>query len=261
MALALELAHRITSQRFADLPPQAVHWAKVGILDTVGTTLAGCHEDTAYLAARALASEAGPSLLFGHSRRVQALDAALVNGAAAHALDFDDCNNTIGGHPSAPVLSALFALADDIGASGQDFMTAYVVGFETETKIGLGVSSPSSRWPQTHPAGKSATVAVGFNNTCGWPGCPRFPPGFRRSAAGLQRSRFVEGASADGGRLELEEFCVDRASSVSRRERRVSITRRTLTGVWCQSSAGIPRPSGRAAGSSTSLTMQSPRAS
>src|SRR5207302_5410145 len=111
-------------------------WAKVGILDTVGTTLAGCHEDTACLAARALASGAGPSLLFGHSRRVPALDAALVNGAASHALDFDDCNNTIGGHPSAPVLSALFALADDIGAGGQDFMTAYVVGFETETKIG-----------------------------------------------------------------------------------------------------------------------------
>jgi 2-methylcitrate dehydratase PrpD len=71
---------------------------------------------------------------------VPALEAALVNGAASHALDFDDCNNTIGGHPSAPVLAALFALADDIGASGQDFMTAYVVGFETETKIGLGVN-------------------------------------------------------------------------------------------------------------------------
>jgi 2-methylcitrate dehydratase PrpD len=140
MALALELAHRITSQRFADLPPQALHWAKVGILDTVGTTLAGCHEDTACLAARALASGAGPSLLFGYRRRVPALEAALVNGAASHALDFDDCNNTIGGHPSAPVLAALFALADDIGASGQDFMTAYVVGFETETKIGLGVN-------------------------------------------------------------------------------------------------------------------------
>jgi len=140
MALALELANRITSQRFVDLPPQAAHWAKVGILDTVGTTLAGCHEDTAWLAARALASGAGPSLLFGHSRRVQALEAALVNGAASHALDFDDCSNTLGGHPSAPVLSALFALADDIGASGQDFMTAYVVGFETETKIGLGVN-------------------------------------------------------------------------------------------------------------------------
>src|SRR5919108_5147564 len=112
MALALELAHRITSQRFADLPSQAVHWAKVGILDTVGTTLAGCHEDTACLAARALASGTGPSLLFGHRRRVPALEAALVNGAASHALDFDDCNNTIGGQPSAPGFSAPFVLAD-----------------------------------------------------------------------------------------------------------------------------------------------------
>src|ERR1700745_3781253 len=126
MALALELAHRITSQRFADLPTQAVHWAKVGILDTVGATLAGCHEDTACLAARALACGAGPSLLFGHRRRVPALDAALVNGAASHALDFDDCNNTLGGHPSAPILPALFALADEIGGSGRDFITAYV---------------------------------------------------------------------------------------------------------------------------------------
>src|SRR4029453_8231343 len=98
----------------ADSPRKAVHGAKGGILDTVGTTLAGCHEDTACLAARALASGAGPSLLLGYSRRVPALEAALVNGAAAHALDFDDCNNTLGGHPSAPVLSALFALADDI---------------------------------------------------------------------------------------------------------------------------------------------------
>jgi 2-methylcitrate dehydratase PrpD len=42
----------------------------------------------------------------------------------SHALDFDDGNNTLGGHPSAPVLSALFALADYIGASGQAFLTA-----------------------------------------------------------------------------------------------------------------------------------------
>src|SRR5262249_59776221 len=121
------------SQRFVDLPQQAVHWAKVGILDTVGTTLAGCHEDTACLAARALASGAGPSLLFGHSRRVPALEAALVNGAASHALDFDDCNNTIGGHPSAPVFSALFALAHALGAPRPDLRTAQGVGLVTRT--------------------------------------------------------------------------------------------------------------------------------
>jgi 2-methylcitrate dehydratase PrpD len=68
------------------------------------------------------------------------LDAALINGTASHALDFDDCNNTIGGHPSAPILPALFALADEIGASGRDFLAAYVTGFEAECKISMGVN-------------------------------------------------------------------------------------------------------------------------
>ncbi len=140
MTITLELAKLITAQRFEGLPPQAVHWAKVGLMDTVGATLAGCREDTARLAERALGSASGPSLILGTSRRVSALDAAVVNGAASHALDFDDCNNTIGGHPSAPVLSALFALTDEIGASGKDFINAYVTGFETECKIALGVN-------------------------------------------------------------------------------------------------------------------------
>jgi 2-methylcitrate dehydratase PrpD len=81
----------------------------------------------------------GPSLVFGGSRRIGTLEAALVNGVASHALDFDDCNNTLGGHPSAPILPALFALADETGASGRDFLAAYVAGFETECKLALGV--------------------------------------------------------------------------------------------------------------------------
>src|SRR5882672_6605866 len=140
MTLTQELAKRINALRYEDLPPEAVHWAKVGILDTVGVTLAGVREEMTRIVEGTTRGSSGPSLIFGGTRRVGTLEAALVNGAASHALDFDDCNNTIGGHPSAPVLSALFALADDIGAGGQDFLTAYVVGFETETKIGLGVN-------------------------------------------------------------------------------------------------------------------------
>jgi 2-methylcitrate dehydratase PrpD len=139
MTLTLELAKRINALRYEDLPPEAIHWAKVGILDTVGVTLAGAREDTARIVENVLASGSGTSLLFGGNRRVSALDAALVNGAASHALDFDDCNNTIGGHPSAPILPGLFALADSIGATGRDFITAYIAGFETECKIALGV--------------------------------------------------------------------------------------------------------------------------
>ncbi len=140
MSVAIELAKRIAEVTYEALPPDAVHWAKVGILDTVGVTLAGCREDTARLAGIALGSGAGPSHIFGTDRRVNPLDAAIVNGAASHALDFDDCNNTFGGHPSAPVLSALFALADETGATGREFIAAYVAGFEAETKIALGVN-------------------------------------------------------------------------------------------------------------------------
>jgi 2-methylcitrate dehydratase PrpD len=140
MSIAIDLAQRIAAIKYEDLPPDAVHWAKVGVLDTVGVTLAGCNEDTAWLAALALGANAGSSHIFGSDRRVNALDAAVINGAASHALDFDDCNNTFGGHPSAPVLSALFALADELGATGREFITAYVAGFEAETKIALAVN-------------------------------------------------------------------------------------------------------------------------
>jgi len=140
MTLALELAKRINALSFDDLPEEAIHWAKVGIVDYLGVTLAGSREEAPRLALQAFgAPAAGPAVLFGMARRVGALDAALVNGTASHALDFDDCNNTFGGHPSAPILPALFALADESGASGRDFLMAYVTGFEVETKIALAV--------------------------------------------------------------------------------------------------------------------------
>jgi 2-methylcitrate dehydratase PrpD len=140
MSIALDLAQRIAAVKYEDLPQDAVHWAKVGVLDTVGVTLAGCREDTARLAALALGAGTGPSHVFGSDRRVNPLDAAVINGAASHALNFNDCNNTFGGHPSAPVLSALFALADETGANGREFIAAYVAGFEAETKIALAVN-------------------------------------------------------------------------------------------------------------------------
>jgi 2-methylcitrate dehydratase PrpD len=137
---ARELGARTAQLAYDDLPADAVHWARVGILDTVGVTLAGAREDAPRLAGRALDLNEGPALVFGERRRVGPLDAALINGTASHALDFDDCNNTLGGHPSVPVLSALFPLAEQLDSSGRDFVTAYVAGFEVETKIGLAVN-------------------------------------------------------------------------------------------------------------------------
>jgi 2-methylcitrate dehydratase PrpD len=141
MTFALELAKRINALRFNELPWEAIHWAKVGILDTIGVTLGGADDEaTRIVADVALRGAAGgPALVFGRGLRVSALDAALVNGTASHALDFDDCNNTLGGHPSVPILPALIALAEETGAGGRDFLAAYVAGFETECKIAMGV--------------------------------------------------------------------------------------------------------------------------
>jgi 2-methylcitrate dehydratase PrpD len=142
MTIALALGARIAGTRFQHLPEAAVHWAKVGILDTVGCILAGAHEPCALIIGRqaTIGTTGGQCLVFGHDRRVGPLEAALINGTAAHALDYDDCSDTLGGHLSAPVVPALFALAETRPTSGRDFITAYVAGWEAETRIARGVN-------------------------------------------------------------------------------------------------------------------------
>ena len=139
MTLIEQIAEKIVAIRYAELPREAVEWAKAAILDTVGVTLAGASEDCARIVAETLGGAPGPCLIFGSDRRTSPLDAALINGTAAHALDFDDVSNSLGGHPSAPILPALFALAETQDCTGADFIAAYVAGFETETRIGRGV--------------------------------------------------------------------------------------------------------------------------
>ena len=139
MTLLETLAEHIAATRHDDLPPEAVHWAKTAILDTVGVTLAGAAEPCAAIVAGVVGAGSGECLIFGTGRRAAPLDAALINGTAAHALDFDDVSNSLGGHPSAPLLPALFALGELLDRSGRDFVTAYVAGFETETRIARGV--------------------------------------------------------------------------------------------------------------------------
>src|SRR5215831_8563848 len=74
--------------------------------------------------------------VIGHEGRLPALSAALVNGAAAHALDYDDVNMAMPGHPSVAILPALLALAELNGSAGRDVITAFVAGYEAACRIG-----------------------------------------------------------------------------------------------------------------------------
>ncbi len=150
MGVARELGEKVAGLNWAAVDDEALHWAKAGILDTIGVTLAGASEDCARIAANAVATgrstsgDDGPALVFGFGRRTGILDAAFVNGVAAHALDFDDVSSTLGGHPSAPLVPALIALGEEIGVvapvSGRDLIVAYLAGFETECAIARGVN-------------------------------------------------------------------------------------------------------------------------
>jgi 2-methylcitrate dehydratase PrpD len=139
--LLVRLAECANGIHLGDVPEDALNVAKMALLDTIGVTLAGSREDCVTFVRRATGPFApGDSTLFGDVVTLSPLDAALVNGTAAHALDFDDCSNTLGGHPSAPIVPALYALAEREKASGARLLEAYVTGFEVETKIGRAVN-------------------------------------------------------------------------------------------------------------------------
>ena len=160
--LLRSLAERISQVNYDSLPPAAVTTAKQGILDTVGVTLAGAKDDTTNVVRRALrpTMASGPALIFGGSERVDVLSAALINGTASHALDFDDCSNTLGGHPSAPILPALWAIATR--ASGKNFIAAYAAGVECETRLARAVNFHhyDKGWHPTATLGTFGSVAA-----------------------------------------------------------------------------------------------------
>lgn len=162
--IAARLAEHIHAVRWEDLPADAVHWAKIGILDTVAVTLAGAPEACTRIALGlpGVADAPGPALVYGHGRRASVLDAALINGVASHALDYDDVNNHIGGHPSVPLVPAILALADDLDVSGRDVVLAYIAGFEAETCVGRGVNQHhyEKGWHPTATLGIFGTVAA-----------------------------------------------------------------------------------------------------
>ena len=139
--IATRIAEKICSFSEEQVTKPALEWAKLAIIDTIGVTLAGAVEPCATLLAKTpgVAEAGGPSLVLGTSHRTSMLDAALINGTASHALDYDDVNGIMGGHPSAPLLPPLFALAEDRAASGSELITAFVAGYELEVRMARAV--------------------------------------------------------------------------------------------------------------------------
>ena len=140
-SLATRLAAKICAVREEHLTAKAIAEARTAIIDTIACALSGVPEPCVkiLLETPGVAEAPGASLVWGTNRRVSALDAALINGTASHALDYDDVSGVMGGHHSAPVTAPAIALGESLKATGRQVLTAYIVGVETEVRLGRAV--------------------------------------------------------------------------------------------------------------------------
>ena len=145
------------------VPPEAITAAKRAVLDTIGVALAGVPEPGPRIVRELVAEHGpGPASLLGMAQRAQIGDAAWANGTAAHALDYDDTTVPMHGHPSAPLLPAVLAVAEARGLSGAALLDAFVIGFEVESTVGsaLGDSHYSRGWHATATTGTLGVAAA-----------------------------------------------------------------------------------------------------
>ena len=158
---AIDFIHRT---QLDDIPADVQHLGKRAILDTVGVSLAAAKDEAVAILAETLAGREGNSAatVIGRSHRTDALSAALINGVLAHALDFDDVNDSCMGHPSAPLVPAVLALGEELGASGAQVLEAFLIGFELECKLGLAIGNAhyAKGWHATATTGTMAAAAA-----------------------------------------------------------------------------------------------------
>jgi 2-methylcitrate dehydratase PrpD len=137
----------VLNTKFEDFPSEAVRIAKRCVLDGLGLILVGSNQTCTEVLLEAYEDQMqteGPTAFGRNPTKLPVAIAALINGTAGHAMDWDDTQlssspDRIFGlltHPTIPPLSATLAVAQTLETvSGKDFLTAFLTGFEVECKI------------------------------------------------------------------------------------------------------------------------------
>ena len=163
---SLKLCQQIARWRYEDLPADVVHKLKLFIIDTLGVIGGAANAPGVRELNQRLSKweTAGSATGLHGKRRYSPPTAALANGAAAHALDFDDQHDPARVHTNCVVLPTLLATAEDIGGiSGKDFLLAYAIGAELHARLGLAChNSLGKGWHPTMVFGTlAASLAAG----------------------------------------------------------------------------------------------------
>lgn len=157
MSATARVAEFVVKTALADCPDAAVVQVRRAALDTLGVMLAGAAEPAAVAVRAVIRAEGGTPLctVVGTPLRTAPTWAALANGTAGHAHDFDDTNFVLLGHPSVPLLATALACAEAETTDGASIVLGYLIGFEVSAALGLALN------PDHYKRGWHATATIG----------------------------------------------------------------------------------------------------
>ena len=161
-SLSEVVADFVTGFDLKAAPPELIDRARVGITDTVGVMLAGSHQEVSQILCDMVRREgsAPAASVVGQALRASPQLAALANGVAAHAMDYDF--TYVAGQAASAVLPAVLPLAETTGASAGEMMAAFVIGCEVAARVGRSnfLASSVGGWHTTGMVGVIAAAAA-----------------------------------------------------------------------------------------------------
>jgi 2-methylcitrate dehydratase PrpD len=162
--LTRTLARFISTTRDLVIPRESYEQTKIAFLDWLGVLLAGKEEPLVnkLIHQSDLLGGNPQATVLGHGLKKNVSQAALINGAMSHALDYDDTMTRFLGHPSVTLFPALLALSEWQEKAGMDFLRAYIIGLKVGGVIGTCAGFPhyAAGWHGTSTIGRLASAAA-----------------------------------------------------------------------------------------------------
>ncbi len=147
---------------YEQLSSEVIDRAKYFFLDYLGVAVRGSLSESSQPVYRLTAGleMPGTGTILGRPEKTAVPYAALANGTSAHSLELDDTHQGGSIHLGVSVFSAALAVAEQVGASGQAFLTSAVAGFEAAARLAMAVRPKEHYGRGFHPTATCGTFGA-----------------------------------------------------------------------------------------------------